>query len=477
MLLRRYVSENEAKQHHLIPGTSHPSPNTVSWGVEAQPSPRGAKLRRSIKLKSKTSFSVGEDKWLRSMLAVIDVAHVPTGCGTWPAFWMANENSWPRYGEVDIIESTNQDTEVSTTLHTCGDASAHSTQNPNHCSGATKCTMESVSTDLFTGTWAAGNGAPAAFNCDINAPGQYQNQGCSIHGGPGTVGSALNDGGGGIFATEWSMKDLSDGNASKDGGDDLDPLDVPHIAMWFFPRKDLPLGDEMWGAQPDTKAWVAAGHKPYAYFRLGKENCDPKHFSEQQLIFDTTLCGDNAGAKWGSSGCATTSCDPGKTCKPQCEAFVRNSSSTFAEAYWEVYNVSVWGVKTGIPRPHPPGTPTEEMSSYVIVVGVVLGMCIVGCCGYKCWVESRDAEFNRVGRRAEINARLADDSGWEYAHEKQSSGRYGKPHVAAPDVNGARAALIRVLVLLLSLSEQAEAMLVAGRRVEMVVQLRRLGDW
>eukprot|EP01044_Picomonas_judraskeda_P013883 COSAG03_NODE_2150_length_3074_cov_1.504874_1_plen_38_part_10 len=38
MLLRRYVSENEAKQHHLIPGTSHPSPNTVSWGVEAQPS-------------------------------------------------------------------------------------------------------------------------------------------------------------------------------------------------------------------------------------------------------------------------------------------------------------------------------------------------------------------------------------------------------------------------------------------------------
>jgi hypothetical protein len=50
-------------------------------------------------------------------------------------------------------------------------------------------------------------------------------------------------------------------------------------------------------------------------------------------------------------------------------------------------------------------------------------------------------------------------------------------HVAATDVNAARAALIRVLVLLLSLSEQAEAMLVPGRRVEMVVQLRRLGDW
>ena len=50
-------------------------------------------------------------------------------------------------------------------------------------------------------------------------------------------------------------------------------------------------------------------------------------------------------------------------------------------------------------------------------------------------------------------------------------------HVAVTDVNCARGALIRVVVLFLSLSEQVEAMLAARRRVEVVVQLRRRGDW
>ena len=51
-------------------------------------------------------------------------------------------------------------------------------------------------------------------------------------------------------------------------------------------------------------------------------------------------------------------------------------------------------------------------------------------------------------------------------------------HVAVTDVNCARGAPIRVVVVLfLSLSEQVEAMLAARRRVEVVVQLRRRGDW
>jgi hypothetical protein len=410
----------------MIPGASRPSPHTVSWGVDTGGLTK-AHVRRSIKLTSKSSFSVGEDQWLRSMLAVIDVAHVPTGCATWPAFWMANEAAWPKHGEIDIIETTNLDAEVTTTLHTCGPASAHDSKSKKNCAGATKCTMEAESKDLFTGTWAPGNSAAEAFNCDIDAPGQYGNQGCSILGEQGTAGKALNDGGGGMFATEWSMKDLSDDNASKG---DLDPLDVPHIAMWFFPRKDLPLTDEMWGAQPDTKAWVAAGHKPYAYFRLGKDNCDPTHFSGQRLIFDTTLCGDNAGNKWGSSGCAQAPCGgqaPSPSCMSQCDAFVRDNGTAFTDAYWEVYNVSVWGVKTGIPRPQPPAkSAVVEMEKYVIIAGVVLGICILSICGLKCWVDSREASYDRLGRRAEINARLRDTSGWEYSHEKQASGRSSK---------------------------------------------------
>lgn len=427
----RYVSEKVATSPgtnghtRMIPGTQSPSPGTVSWGVDTKPTLGKTEMRRSIKLTSKTKFDVGEDKPLRSMLAVIDVAHVPTGCATWPAFWMANENSWPKYGEIDIIEATNLDAHASTTLHTCGPAAAQADDATikAHCRGASNCTMVDVPKDIFTGSWNRGEKVAEASDCDIQAKGQYSNQGCSIRGPDGTYGSQLNAENGGIFATEWSMKDLSDKDADEGGDADLDPLDVPHIATWFFPRKDLPLPDEQWGAQPDTKTWG----RPYAYFRLGKENCDPSHFSNQQIIFDTTLCGDDAGNKWGSSGCAARY-GKGGTDKKDCEAFVRENGGNFTEAYWEVYNVSVWGVKTGIqPKPAPhPGSPTVEIGKYAIIAAVVIGVCIVGMCGWKCWIDSRESEFDRVGRRAENKARLNDTSGWEYSHEKQAAGRYGE---------------------------------------------------
>lgn len=403
----------------MIPPRTHtPSPGTVSWGLDTQPLKPKDHVRRSIKLKSKRKYTVGEDQPLRSMLTVIDVAHVPTGCGTWPAFWMANEASWPKYGEIDIIESTNRETVVSTTLHTCGAASAKSAKTKKQCSGATNCTMESIPETLFTGTWHAGKpgGAPKAYNCDIDAPGQYSNQGCSIDGAHGSAGSTLNDGNGGIFATEWSMKDLSNVNASYKG-QDLDPLDVPHIAMWFFPRKDLPLSDEKWGAQPDTKAWGP----PYAYFRLGTDSCNPKHFRDLKIIFDTTLCGDNAGNKWDSSGCSQAGA------RPSCEEFVLNNGGDLTDAYWEIHNVSVWGVTTGVPWPRPHENPTVPMAKYVIIGGVSVGVCIVCLCGWRCWMDAHEAR-DRTGRKAGVKERLRNTSSWEDSHENHGSGGYGKAH-------------------------------------------------
>lgn len=32
-------------------------------------------------------------------LILLDVSHIPTGCGTWPAFWMYDD-PWPEVGEV-----------------------------------------------------------------------------------------------------------------------------------------------------------------------------------------------------------------------------------------------------------------------------------------------------------------------------------------------------------------------------------------
>eukprot|EP00618_Florenciella_parvula_P033939 CAMPEP_0119522638 /NCGR_PEP_ID=MMETSP1344-20130328/37909_1 /TAXON_ID=236787 /ORGANISM="Florenciella parvula, Strain CCMP2471" /LENGTH=160 /DNA_ID=CAMNT_0007560687 /DNA_START=31 /DNA_END=510 /DNA_ORIENTATION=- len=51
--------------------------------------------RQSVRLESKTTYSEG--------LFVIDLEHMPTGCATWPAFWLVGP-SWPSGGEIDIIE-------------------------------------------------------------------------------------------------------------------------------------------------------------------------------------------------------------------------------------------------------------------------------------------------------------------------------------------------------------------------------------
>ena len=38
-------------------------------------------------------------------VVVLDLQHMPEGCGTWPAFWsLSQQGPWPQGGEIDIIE-------------------------------------------------------------------------------------------------------------------------------------------------------------------------------------------------------------------------------------------------------------------------------------------------------------------------------------------------------------------------------------
>ena len=78
----------------------------------------GADGRNAIRLASKKV-------WRSSGLFSIDLSHMPSGCGTWPAFWLVaapcgvhGQCSWPIGGEIDIIEGGNLQTEALTTLHT-----------------------------------------------------------------------------------------------------------------------------------------------------------------------------------------------------------------------------------------------------------------------------------------------------------------------------------------------------------------------
>jgi hypothetical protein len=68
----KYVDEATARKTNLINGTST---SVAQFGVDTQnKTPQG---RPSIRIESKKKYDSG--------LIVLDVAHMPFGCGTWPA--------------------------------------------------------------------------------------------------------------------------------------------------------------------------------------------------------------------------------------------------------------------------------------------------------------------------------------------------------------------------------------------------------
>lgn len=155
----------------------------------------------------------------------------------------------------------------------------------------------------MTGHWSTGPGGPTT-NCYVNAPGQYQNQGCGVVGPQGAQGNGFNAGDGGTFATEWT---------------------TTHIQMFYFPRGQAPA--DLTTDHPDPSSWGT----PYAYFQLG-DDCTPSHFRQNKIIFDLTFCGDWAGATFGAA------C-PGLGA---CIDYVRDNPLAFTEAYWNVSFVKVY---------------------------------------------------------------------------------------------------------------------------------------
>jgi len=183
--------------------------------------------RASVRLTSKKTFNYG--------LFIIDLSHMPTGCGTWPAWWSVGPG-WPNAGEIDIIEGVNEGTIDQMTLHTNAG-----------------CDMSGEDKSKYTGT--LGNA-----NCQGNS-------GCGIKAGNGTYGASLNSHQGGVFATEWTSE---------------------YIQTFYWPRSSIPA--DITKGDPDIMSWG----KPFAYFQLGA-NCPATHFNNHVLVIDLTFCGDWAG--------------------------------------------------------------------------------------------------------------------------------------------------------------------------------------
>lgn len=249
--------------------------------------------RPSVRISSKNSYTEG--------LIVLDVQSMPYGCGVWPAFWTVG-GAWPAGGEIDIVEGVNNVDHNQYTLHTSDGctldtsfALSTSKRRRHHKSRrGNSSTANSVSAMAFTGK-------ALATTCDALVNG---NAGCGIQDPSDTsYGQGLNDNGGGVFAT------LLDDNG---------------VAIWFFPRDSIP--DDLTNKKPQPSGWG----NPKAFW--SSQTCSTgKFFGAQNIVINTTLCGDWAGAVYSQ--------DP--TCPGTCADRIADPSN-FDTAQWKINSVAVY---------------------------------------------------------------------------------------------------------------------------------------
>ena len=220
--------------------------NSEESFVYMSSSPTKEGPRDSLRLEGKRNFNRG--------LFIVDVRHMPAGCGTWPAFWLTDEDNWPINGEIDVIEGVNTQDIAKTSLH--------STQH---------CTMDDVPPNSRKGTWDIAQGVPDDYghvdmtarevtDCFVWDPHQWLNEGCvAVSDEKGTLGAPLNKKGGGVFILEW------------------DPINH-HIRTWVFTHNStLPVNleqsmqtasnvDNTTRVMPDPNLWGL----PFGYFPIGK---------------------------------------------------------------------------------------------------------------------------------------------------------------------------------------------------------------
>lgn len=102
-----YVKKSTAQTNKYI--STDPVKEQVYIGCDNTTVVASVRGRDSVRLESKQKYNGG--------LFMLHLEHMPTGCGTWPAWWSYGPN-WPQSGEIDIIEGVNTQTRNWATLHT-----------------------------------------------------------------------------------------------------------------------------------------------------------------------------------------------------------------------------------------------------------------------------------------------------------------------------------------------------------------------
>ncbi|KAF9461291.1 concanavalin A-like lectin/glucanase domain-containing protein [Collybia nuda] len=236
------------------------------------PSSRG---RASVRIISDAVYS--------DSVTVLELTHMPEGCGTWPAFWsLSARGPWPKGGEIDIIEGVNKNIRNLASLHT-----------------APGCTMKPFRDQ---------SGMTVSTDCDTSV---NYNQGCgSSFIKPFSYGAAFNMAGGGWYVMERSRN--------------------KGISVWFWSRGDYSVP---WAIRNGSTEFMVnpSWGLPDAHFSI--ESCDYNSmFDAHRMVFDTTFCGDWAGADWPNSECGSGTCND----------FVNNNPRAFKKTYWEIDSLRVY---------------------------------------------------------------------------------------------------------------------------------------
>lgn len=158
---------------------------------------------------------------------------------------------------MDIIEGVNKQTTNQYTLHSGG--------------GNGTCTLDrtaDITSSNILGT-----------NCVSS---QNSNSGCAFADtDTSSFGEGFNKAKGAVFAHLW---------------------DNTGIKIWRFARDKIPA--DVAARNPDPSSW------PTPQAAWSSKTCDmTSHFFDHELILDTTICGDWAGAAFGSDGCSGSCSD------------------------------------------------------------------------------------------------------------------------------------------------------------------------
>ncbi|KAI4160379.1 MAG: hypothetical protein LQ342_005790 [Letrouitia transgressa] len=158
------------------------------------------------------------------------------------------------------------------------------------------------------------------------------NLGCSVKTNlQKTYGTDFNSNGGGVYATEWTSNSIN---------------------IWFFGHGRYP--PDVLGPNPNPGSWG----NPTASF-VGGSGCDiDQHFINNNIVFDTTFCGDWAGEVFSQdSTCSAVA--------SSCQDYVQNHPEAFAESYWAVNSLKVYTddgspVQNNVQVSQPKGSPIAQ---------------------------------------------------------------------------------------------------------------------